>query len=47
MRALIHYQLGICYAMLFHEDEAVENMNLVFNYVRRVCYIFKGNPYIV
>lgn len=36
MRALIHYQLGVCYAMLFHDEDATKNMNLVFDYVRKV-----------
>lgn len=36
MRALIHYQLGVCYAMLFHDEDAKRNMETVFNYVRKV-----------
>lgn len=39
MRALIHYQLGVCYAMMFYEDAATANMKAVFKYVRKVYLI--------
>eukprot|EP01087_Luapelamoeba_hula_P011163 TRINITY_DN3003_c1_g1_i1.p1 TRINITY_DN3003_c1_g1~~TRINITY_DN3003_c1_g1_i1.p1 ORF type:complete len:544 (+),score=105.50 TRINITY_DN3003_c1_g1_i1:60-1634(+) len=35
VRSLCHYQLGVCQAMMFHEDTALEHMQEVSKYVRK------------